>query len=129
MFRGLLEFRKVRLLNFGAIRLRNSFDSGEYGIGQLANSLELGCDCVGYIKYFDGVMTDSKGDLFVIKNAICMHEEDFGILWKHTDWTNDVEVRRSRRLVVSGRSASGRDAEIWKYGRAGFVCAESSAFL
>ena len=31
-----------------------------------------------------------------------MHEEDYGILWKHMDWrTNRTEVRRSRRLVVS----------------------------
>ena len=37
-----------------------------------------------------------------IKNAVCLHEEDFGILWKHTDWrTNETEVRRSRRLAVS----------------------------
>jgi primary-amine oxidase len=86
-------------------RRKNAFDSGEYGIGQLANSLELGCDCVGYIKYFDAAMTNSKGELMIIPNAICMHEEDFGILWKHTDWrTNDVEVRRSRRLVVSSIS-------------------------
>ena len=36
------------------------------------------------------------------KNAICIHEEDYGILWKHMDWrTNQTEVRRSRRLVVS----------------------------
>src|ERR687893_2721294 len=35
-------------------------------------------------------------------NVICMHEEDTGILWKHVDWrTNQTEVRRSRRLVVS----------------------------
>jgi primary-amine oxidase len=37
-----------------------------------------------------------------IENAICMHEEDFGISWKHTDFrTEEVEVRRSRRLVIS----------------------------
>jgi primary-amine oxidase len=37
-----------------------------------------------------------------IKNAICVHEEDFGLLWKHTDWrTGQSEVRRSRRLAVS----------------------------
>jgi primary-amine oxidase len=31
-----------------------------------------------------------------------MHEEDYGILWKHVDWrTGHTEVRRSRRLVVS----------------------------
>ncbi len=37
-----------------------------------------------------------------IPNAICMHEEDYGISWKHTDFrTDEVEVRRSRRLVIS----------------------------
>jgi primary-amine oxidase len=31
-----------------------------------------------------------------------MHEEDFGLLWKHFDWqTGSTEVRRCRRLVVS----------------------------
>lgn len=84
---------------------KNAFDSGEYGIGQLANSLELGCDCVGFIRYLDAAMTNSRGETVVIKNAICMHEEDYGILWKHTDWrTNEVEVRRSRRLVISSIS-------------------------
>ena len=34
------------------------------------------------------------------RNAICIHEEDYGVLWKHTDWrANYTEVRRSRRLV------------------------------
>ncbi|PMC37878.1 tyramine oxidase [Bacillus sp. UMB0899] len=81
---------------------QNAFDAGEYGIGQLANSLELGCDCLGYIKYFDAVMSNSKGEPFTVKNAVCLHEEDYGIAWKHTDWrTNQVEVRRSRRLVIS----------------------------
>ena len=76
-----------------------AFDAGEYGIGQLANSLELGCDCVGNIHYFDAVMADSQGDVHRIPNAVCLHEEDYGIAWKHTDWrTDDVEVRRSRRL-------------------------------
>jgi primary-amine oxidase len=31
-----------------------------------------------------------------------MHEEDFGLLWKHVDYrTNHSEARRSRRLVIS----------------------------
>lgn len=81
---------------------KNAFDLGEYGIGMLANSLTLGCDCLGFIRYFDAHMTNSRGELMSIPNAVCMHEEDYGILWKHTDWrTNQVEVRRSRRLVVS----------------------------
>lgn len=81
---------------------QNAFDAGEYGMGQLANSLELGCDCLGDITYFDAVMTDSKGSVRTIPNAICLHEEDYGVAWKHTDWrTEQVEVRRSRRLVLS----------------------------
>ena len=81
---------------------QNAFDAGEYGMGQLANSLELGCDCLGHIHYFDAVLADAAGNPRTIKNAICLHEEDYGIGWKHTDWRTDhVEVRRSRRLVIS----------------------------
>jgi len=77
-------------------------DLGEYGIGLLANSLTNGCDCFGEIHYFDAVLTDSRGNVSITENAICLHEEDYGILWKHTDWrTEHVDVRRSRRLVIS----------------------------
>ena len=87
---------------------KNAFDIGEYGIGQLSNSLTLGCDCLGHIEYFDAHMTDSRGEMFTLQNAVCLHEEDDGILWKHTDWrTEEVEVRRSRRLVVSFISTVG----------------------
>lgn len=81
---------------------KNAFDIGEHGIGMLANSLTLGCDCLGEIYYFDGVLTDSLGNVSITENAVCMHEEDYGILWKHTDWRREsVDVRRSRRLVIS----------------------------
>jgi len=87
---------------------KNAFDVGEYGVGTLANSLTLGCDCLGEIYYFDAVMTNSRGKGVTIPNAVCMHEEDYGILWKHTDWrTAQTEVRRSRRLVVSFVSTVG----------------------
>ncbi|HEY7122643.1 MAG TPA: primary-amine oxidase [Ktedonobacterales bacterium] len=84
---------------------KNVFDAGEVGIGVLANSLVLGCDCLGEIHYFDATVNDAEGQPMVIRNAICMHEEDFGLLWKHLEYNEDgstrVEVRRSRRLVVS----------------------------
>ena len=81
---------------------KNAFDVGEYGIGNLTNSLTLGCDCLGEIHYFDAILNDSRGEVMTIPNAVCLHEEDFGILWKHVDWrTGQAEVRRSRRLVVS----------------------------
>ncbi|MGQ9350361.1 primary-amine oxidase [Mycolicibacterium gilvum] len=81
---------------------KNVFDMGEVGMGFSANPLTLGCDCLGEIHYFDGTVNDSAGNAVTIPNAICMHEEDFGISWKHTDFrTEEVEVRRSRRLVIS----------------------------
>ncbi|MDQ2765384.1 MAG: primary-amine oxidase [Pseudomonadota bacterium] len=81
---------------------KNAFDCGEYGIGALANSLTLGCDCLGVIRYFDAVVNRIDGSAETIRNAICVHEEDCGILWKHSDFrTGEVEVRRARRLVIS----------------------------
>lgn len=81
---------------------QNYFDTGEYLFGRFTNSLALGCDCVGEIRYFDAVLADELGNPFTIENAMCMHEEDFGALWKHSDiFTGSHEVRRSRRLVIS----------------------------
>jgi primary-amine oxidase len=94
-------------------RRKNAFDTGEYGMGTCANSLELGCDCLGHIHYFDAHMVNSRGGLMTVKNAICMHEEDYGILWKHTDRRlGTPEVRRSRRLVISSVST----VENYEYG-------------
>jgi primary-amine oxidase len=81
---------------------RNAFDIGEFGIGMLTNSLELGCDCLGEIRYFDVELADGHGDPYTISQAICLHEEDSGLLWKHFDADlGTTETRRSRRLVVS----------------------------
>ena len=42
------------------------------------------------------------GEPWEIKKAVCLHEEDAGILWKHMEYRNGhAEVRRSRRLVLS----------------------------
>ncbi|GGO85401.1 primary-amine oxidase [Wenjunlia tyrosinilytica] len=78
-------------------------DVGEYTLGRNANALRLGCDCLGEITYVDAVVHDDDGNPAVLENAICIHEEDFGLLWKHSDMFNDfvAESRRSRRLVVS----------------------------
>ncbi|KAI9272971.1 copper amine oxidase [Phascolomyces articulosus] len=79
-----------------------AFDVGEYGLGNLTNSLELGCDCVGSIYYMDAVLADMKGEPWIIPKAICIHEEDTGLLFKHTDYrTGKAHSARSRRLVIS----------------------------
>ncbi|WP_448627638.1 primary-amine oxidase [Geodermatophilus sp. URMC 64] len=81
---------------------QNYFDTGEYLFARYTNSLELGCDCLGEIHYFDALLADEEGNPRTITNAICLHEEDYGVGWKHTDLFNGmVETRRSRRLVIS----------------------------
>ncbi|CAN1294249.1 Amine oxidase [copper-containing] zeta, peroxisomal [Linum perenne] len=81
---------------------KNAFDAGEDGLGKNAHSLKKGCDCLGYIKYFDAHFTNFTGGVETIENCVCLHEEDHGMLWKHQDWrTGLAEVRRSRRLTVS----------------------------
>ena len=67
----------------------------------MTTSLELGCDCLGEIRYLDAVLHDSRGEPYEIKNAICIHEEDDAVLWKHVDDNAGAEIRRSRRFVVS----------------------------
>ena len=80
---------------------RTAFDIGEWGLGFMTTSLELGCDCLGEISYLDAVVHDSAGEPRTIRNAICVHEEDSGVLWKHVDERTGAQVRRQRRLVVS----------------------------
>lgn len=81
---------------------KNFFDWGEYGAGPLTASLELGCDCLGEIRYFDAHYIDGYGEAKTIVNGICMHEEDDSILWKHVNTrTGEADVRRHRRLVIS----------------------------
>lgn len=81
---------------------QNYFDTGEYLIGQWANSLELGCDCLGDITYLSPWVANNQGEPRQIKNGICMHEEDWSILSKHTElWTGESYTRRNRRLVIS----------------------------
>ena len=80
---------------------RTAFDIGEWGLGFLTTSLELGCDCLGEITYLDAVVHDSYGEPRIIPNALCIHEEDSGVLWKHVDDRAGPQVRRARRLVIS----------------------------
>ncbi|WP_432841757.1 primary-amine oxidase [Dactylosporangium sp. CA-092794] len=81
---------------------KNFFDWGEYGAGPLTASLELGCDCLGEIRYLDAAVLNGHGQARTIGNAICLHEEDFSVLWKHVNTrTGEADVRRSRRLVIS----------------------------
>lgn len=70
----------------------------------MTNSLALGCDCKGSIHYLDAAFVRKfvcriveapwpaadrrhrNGEPYAVKNAVCIHEEDDGILFKHTDF-------------------------------------------
>ncbi|KAF8518115.1 copper amine oxidase [Hysterangium stoloniferum] len=80
-----------------------AFDVGEYGVGMMANDLTLGCDCLGKIHYLPGSFIGQDGHVITIQRAICIHEEDSGLLWKHKDYRKNGRSHavRSRRLVVS----------------------------
>lgn len=81
---------------------KHAFDLGEYGGGYMTNSLALGCDCKGAIHYMDAAFVNRAGASETIKNAICIHEEDSGILFKHTDFRDSsVTVTRGRKLLIS----------------------------
>ncbi|KAF7561243.1 hypothetical protein G7046_g2907 [Stylonectria norvegica] len=80
---------------------KHAFDLGEYGAGYMTNSLSLGCDCKGVIHYLDADFAARDGSVRTIKNAICIHEEDNGILFKHTDFRDEsVTVTRARKLII-----------------------------
>ena len=43
-------------------RWKNAFDAGEWGSAAWRNSLKLGCDCLGEIRYLDAVLVDERGE-------------------------------------------------------------------
>lgn len=80
---------------------KQAFDFGDGGVGRAANNLKLGCDCLGAIHYFDSWITDKEGKPTLAKNVVCLHEEDNGIGWKHTNFRTDrAVVTRMRELVI-----------------------------
>jgi primary-amine oxidase len=87
---------------------RTYFDAGEYGLGGCVNSLALGCDCIGEIRYLDAHLVDREGRPHTVASAICLHEEDAGLLWKHSDeLAGRVDVRRARRFVLNSMVTVG----------------------
>jgi primary-amine oxidase len=80
---------------------KSAFDLGDAGAGIMANNLKLGCDCLGSIYYLSSVLSDDKGNAVPMENCICIHEQDAGISWKHTNYrTGRAALARSRELVL-----------------------------
>ena len=80
---------------------KSAFDLGDAGAGAMANNLQLGCDCLGHISYVSATIADDKGDPVPLENCVCIHEQDGGIGWKHTNYrTGRAAVTRNRELVL-----------------------------
>ncbi|KJZ75220.1 hypothetical protein HIM_05414 [Hirsutella minnesotensis 3608] len=80
---------------------KQAFDFGDGGVGRAANNLELGCDCLGAIHYVDSWLVSPDGTPSRARNVVCLHEQDAGVLWKHTDFrTGRAVAVRSREFVV-----------------------------
>jgi primary-amine oxidase len=80
---------------------KQAFDLGDAGFGRCTNNLELGCDCLGAIHYLDSLLAAPDGAPTPAKSVVCLHEQDNGVLWKHTNYRTDRPfVTRNRELVV-----------------------------
>ncbi|RMZ41273.1 hypothetical protein AFCA_004844 [Aspergillus flavus] len=109
---------------------KQAFDFGDGGGGNMANNLSIGCDCLGVIKYFDAVITGADGKAQKLPNAICLHEQDNGIGWKHSNWrTGRAVVTRHRELVVQFIITLANYEYIfaYKFDQAGGITVESRA--
>ena len=63
---------------------------------------------LGEIRYLDAVLPGGDGEPREVPNAICLHQEDVGVAWKHNDlFTGSSDTRRMRRLVISSFVAIG----------------------
>lgn len=100
----------IKCLSRSPYNRKSALDAGDYGLGFAANSLELGCDCLGEVTYFDGVVNNAAGEPVVVKNAVCLHEEDHGLLWKHLDYRWDYNCCAAG-AVTCGWHAAVTDTE------------------
>lgn len=80
---------------------RNAFDEGEYGLGRLTDSLEVGTDAPRHARFFDFVFADDFGKAVTVPRAVALYERDGGLLWKHFEYySNSNDSRRARELVL-----------------------------
>lgn len=109
---------------------KQAFDLGDIGAGLCANELGLGCDCLGEIMYLDFDHLNVNGDASQIKGAVCVHEEDDGIGWKHTHYrTGKAAVTRSRVLIIQTIITVANYEYIfaWKFDQAAGIHLETRA--
>ena len=67
----------------------------------MTNNLELGFDCLGSIHYLSSHIATADGVALAMPNAVCIHDQDSAISFKHTSYhTGRAVATRARELVV-----------------------------
>lgn len=85
---------------------RNAFDVGEYNLGLLANTMELGKEVPENGVLLDAVFANEEGEPYTMPGVVGIYERDRGILWKHYEYnTQRNDVRRDRELVITMTAA------------------------
>ncbi len=81
---------------------RNAFDVGEYNLGLLASTMELGKEIPQNGVLLDAVFANEEGEPYIMPGVVGIYERDNGILWKHYEYnTQRNDVRRDRQLVIT----------------------------
>ncbi|QHN79962.1 hypothetical protein HN51_056985 [Arachis hypogaea] len=104
------------------------FDSGEFGFGQSASSLEPLTDCPSNAEFLDAFFADANGKPVKIPNAFCIFEKYAGdVMWRHTEVAIPnvliTEVRPDVTLVVRMVSTVGNYDYIidWEFKPSGSI--------
>lgn len=79
---------------------KHAFDLSKYRAGYITNSLALRYNYKGAVHYLDAEFLSQNGGIRKIKNAIYIHKEDTGILFKHTDFRNESSIMTQARILV-----------------------------
>ncbi|KAF7837281.1 primary amine oxidase-like [Senna tora] len=104
------------------------FDSGEFGLGQCASSLQPLTDCPQNAAFIDAFYAASDGTPLHIPNAFCIFEKYAGdVMWRHTETAIPdqliTEVRPDVSLVVRMVSTVGNYDYIidWEFKPSGSI--------
>lgn len=77
-------------------------DEATFEFGSSARSLPVHQFCRGDAYYYDATHHNEKGEPWIVKNSVCIREEDADILWAHYDFVSGrTAVTRSQRLAIS----------------------------
>jgi hypothetical protein len=82
-----------------------AFDAGDYGLGFAANSLKLGCDCLGVVAYFDGVVNNAQVGFERWRRQLVDWQEN-ARLPKRAPYADPLHCPRCRCLTGTARKGA-----------------------